>query len=636
MRPKPRLLALLFGLAIALDASAARTLEEYRYFRALSIDLVGRMPARAEIAAFEAEGFDLSAWIEQKLQGPMYAERLRRAYLDLLRLEIGGNFQFVLSSLILRRRQVLGPDGQPVLIYYREGQRRPRVETDGVFCLTQAETGLQFPRNADAIGTPIPVSQEALDANTVLVKPWWLYRDYRETDPAQLFGQSWTLATHGFAPVTGLLAEQDGGVTTVRVRVCKEEALTAETGTVFATGRTTAPPAGTPPPYGRLVQLPLDSVFARQHAGEPISCTTGTAFPSSADCGCGSGLERCMPGDSFANDPRAFTFPTRAPLGFDQPFDQTPQAQSSWNRFWWGQEAVQFLDDLFLADRDLREALSGRHTRVNGPLAQFYRSTAGLTCCGNGTYFNYVEPEPLVDHAALPALPPHETGTWVRIDRGPRAAGILTMPIFLTKYGTRRARAHIVYNAFLCKEFVAGTNVQLTPSTEPNLMIRPGCSTCHASLEPLSAYFSRIVESDWTYLPPAKFPVHSTVCRGAEPQRIPGYCRTFYDPAFTNAERGTLRGAYASAENAEAGPAGLAAFVTGTPDFPACVAKNLFSSFLGRAPTPDDAPLLSELSRAFVEGGYRMRAAVRALLRAPAYRRANNLLPGAWRQGGAP
>lgn len=31
-------------------------------------------------------------------------------------------------------------------------------------------------------------------------------------------------------------------------------------------------------------------------------------------------------------------------------------------------------------------------------------------------------------------------------DRGPHASGILTMPIFLAKYGSRRARAHVVYS----------------------------------------------------------------------------------------------------------------------------------------------------------------------------------------------
>ena len=40
---------------------------------------------------------------------------------------------------------------------------------------------------------------------------------------------------------------------------------------------------------------------------------------------------------------------------------------------------------------------------------------------------------------------------WDRVeDRGPRAAGVLTMPVFLTKYASRRARGAAVYQAFLC------------------------------------------------------------------------------------------------------------------------------------------------------------------------------------------
>jgi GNAT superfamily N-acetyltransferase len=62
--------------------------------------------------------------------------------------------------------------------------------------------------------------------------------------------------------------------------------------------------------------------------------------------------------------------------------------------------------------------------------------------------------------------------------------------------------------------FLAG-NIQLKPSTEPNLMIRDGCSTCHTTLEPLAGYFSRVVENDWTYLPPDKFPVLNPACKVA-------------------------------------------------------------------------------------------------------------------------
>ncbi|MGZ5970079.1 MAG: hypothetical protein ACXWP4_20545, partial [Polyangiales bacterium] len=66
-----------FALVAALATIAAspraegstKKLVEYRHFRALSIDLLGRMPTREEIAAFEADNFDMDAWIDRHLEG---------------------------------------------------------------------------------------------------------------------------------------------------------------------------------------------------------------------------------------------------------------------------------------------------------------------------------------------------------------------------------------------------------------------------------------------------------------------------------------------------------------------------------------------------------------------------------------
>src|SRR5215467_11193258 len=138
--------AAIAALALA-DEHPPRRLQDYRYFRALSIDLAGRVPTRDEVADFSRPDFDLDGWIEQHLTGPAYAERLRRVYMDLLRLEIGPSFQFVPNSIVLRRETVMGPDGKDVYIYYRRGQRRVPEGTDGSFCLTPAETGLEFPPN---------------------------------------------------------------------------------------------------------------------------------------------------------------------------------------------------------------------------------------------------------------------------------------------------------------------------------------------------------------------------------------------------------------------------------------------------------------------------------------------------------
>lgn len=596
-------------VAVAASARAERTLPDYRYFRALSIDLQGRPPTTAELTAFEQPSFDLDAWIDTHLTGDAYAERLERIYMDRLRLDVGNTFQFVPPALVLRRQQVLGPDGAPLHVYFRRGQRRVDAATDGDFCLTPADTGLSFPPNAAPIGTAKPVSQAVLDRKTVVVRPWWLYADYRAVLPVDRISAEWKTRFPGFAPAPGLYED-------ATVRVCREEAQTVETGTVYASGRPNHK-KGDPLPAGRLTPPPNDSGFARRNRGRAVSCLSGTGFQSSVECGCGIGLERCLPGAGAQLDPPGFFTPTHLPLGPDLPFEATPKPISEWPKLWWSEEARRFLDSIFLEDRDFREVLTSRATEVNGPLAQFYRFMAGATCCGPAAEAGYTAPEPLVDPAAVPtALIPEDTATWMPVaDRGPHAAGIFTMPIFLTKYGSRRARAHVAYSAFLCKDFVADT-AKLAPSSEPDLTKRPGCATCHQTLEPMAAYFTRIAESDWTWLPASTFPMQLPRCSRDKP---PGFCTKVYDPAF-----GMLRSAHASPSHAEAGPAGLAHEIVTAPEFAPCVVQNVASSLLGRPLAPEDDAWKTQLVRVFVDGGYRMKSLVRAIVTSPRYRSGND------------
>jgi hypothetical protein len=630
------LICLLCALAVASPAlvHADKSLQDYRYFRALSVDLNGRVPSRDEIAQFEADGFDVSAFIDAHLSGAAYAERVARVYTDLLRLEVGTAFQYVPGANVLRRVTLKDARGADVYVYFRQSQRRARAETDASFCLTQAETGLQFPKNTAPTGTPINISDDVLDRYTTVVKPWWLYDDYRAAAPTDRYdAHAWPASAAGFTPTAGLLVESDKTTPTQQVRVCAEEAAAADSGTIYASGRTTKPATGTTPPDGRLDFPPLDNAYATANTGKSVSCAGSVAYAMSNDCGCGVGLERCMPGDGPGFDPAAFTFPTRTPLGWDQPFDSVSQPQSSWARMWWGQEVVQFIDHILLEDRDFREILTGRYSYVNGPLANFYRSFAPTSHPIQALSFSYADPEPLFDPASLPKdLLPEQVADWRKVeDRGPHAAGIMTMPVFLAKYGSRRARAHVLWNAFACKDFIA-ENLQLTPSTEPNLMIRPGCQACHATLEPLAAYFTRIQESTWEFLPADKLPLSSSKCAVADPTKMSGTCSMFYDPAFTTKTAATLRGAYASNENAEAGPAGIAAQLTNTSDFSMCVANNVASAFLGRPLTSDDATLQAQLAATFSSGGFRMRALVKALLLSNTYRNGNDLSSSALRQ----
>lgn len=635
MRRATPLLALpvaLSALALASPAEAAPTLDDYRHFRALSLDLLGRIPTRAELADFEKDGFDVDAWIAANLKKSGYVDRIRQIYMDLFRFEIAPSVNFVPQATTLRRQTIMGPNGKDLYVYFRSGQRRTRTETDGVFCLTPAETGYQYPKNAAATpygAGPHPVLQADLDAYTVVVKPWWLYSDYKSKTPVDRYDPStWASKFAGYVPAAALLVEPDGTTPTTSIRICKEEAQTAATGTIVAT----AYAKGMPLTPGRLEPFPQDSKYVTDHKGQPVSCSSQLGGNFAVDCGCGVGLERCMPGDGPGFSPRAFTFTSREPLGFELPLDQVGQAASNWNHLWWGEEASRYIGYILSEDRDFREILTGHYTLVNGPLAQFYRASAPTSCCGNGVYFGYTQAEPLFDPAALPAnLLPHDVSTWEVVqDRGKYASGILTMPALLVKYGSRRARAHVLYNAFKCQDFIAG-NIQLKPSTEPNLMVRDGCATCHTTLEPLAAYFSRVVENDWTYLPPDKFPLLNPTCKvsmpGANP---PSTCSNYYDPAFASTTQGVLRGAYPDAlsnpttQHADLGPAGIAEELVNDPAFPACAAQNVAVALLGRQLTPDDAGFREDLAQAFVTGGYKMSVLVDAVLKSSRYRASNN------------
>src|SRR5262249_50780893 len=163
--------------------------------------------------------------------------------------------------------------------------------------------------------------------------------------------------------------------------------------------------------------------------------------------------------------------------------------------------------------------------------------------------------------------------------------------------------------------FVA-ESVKLAPSSEPDLTKRPGCSTCHQTLEPMASYFTRIMESDWTYLPADRFPMSDARCARGKGGPI---CKTIYDPAFDK-----LRGGYASVASAEAGPAGLASAITSSPEFAPCVVDSVAQSLLGRPLAPEDAGWKAALAKAFVDGGYRMRALVQAIVTSPRYRDAND------------
>lgn len=636
------------ALAVSLSAAPAHatrplTAQDYRYFRALSIDLTGAVPSPQDIAAFEADGFNLDAWIDAHLDGHAYTQqqlsgtgfdpatpgrgyvdRLTSIYMDRLRLRVGPQFLIYFYATWLDRVQVVGPDGRRIFVYYRSSQRRRPADNAGHgFCLSQSELGFVpgrgDPNDAAPPSGAIPVSQATLDAHTTVVRPWWLYSDYRSANPTDLFDPSFgpnggfhRTPRPGYVPTHWMLQDPDGSPAT-EIRVCNDEAQTAE-------------------------NAPADD------GSGPVSCRSGSGVGMATGCGCGPGLEWCQPLPHYAF---AWDTHTTIPLGYDQPFNTVQSGSYPYNKFWWGEEVVHLFNYVFGEDHDFRDVLTARYALENGPMRQFYQATADARCCRaeflaipSGVPQLMRQPTPLFDPHALPDdLGPQDVSRWALVpDRGSLASGFLTMPAFLTKFGSRRAKAHVLYQTFLCRDFVAPTiQLRATAHPEPDLRVREGCSACHAALEPLAAYFSRYVQSELVFMPPSLVPSLNPSCHATADGGAPGnWCTSIYDPALGYGLTGTFAGTASSlAANADAGAAGIAQYLTGHHDFAGCVTDTIAGSFLGRQLSSDDAALRQSLTDAFVASGYRPRALVRALVRSDAYRRVNNLESGAWRAGGA-
>ena len=138
----------------------------------------------------------------------------------------------------------------------------------------------------------------------------------------------------------------------MQIRVCKEEA-------------------------GTLAQAPMDTAPTNM-----LDCRTGYGVANSQGCGCGPGLELCMPAAHFlASQPRgAFVSSRNTLLGVDDPTDAQTFEYRTWQSLWVAQEPQVFLYNLFLQDRDFRDVVSAKYTYVNGPLAQFYKLSSRSNC----------------------------------------------------------------------------------------------------------------------------------------------------------------------------------------------------------------------------------------------------------------
>jgi hypothetical protein len=279
-------------------------------------------------------------------------------------------------------------------------------------------------------------------------------------------------------------------------------------------------------------------------------------------------------------------------------------------------------------DLSYLELFTSRVAYVNGPLAHFYRYQTRLPA---HVRFNELP----IDPALLPDLAFTDEDTWVEVELGEEQSGILTSPMYLMKFQTRRARTNRFYNAFLCQPFQPPDsgipNVSSTSQTL-NLRERPGCNYCHAILEPAGSHWARWGEYGVGYLDPAHFPVHDDACERCadDGTSCPESCATYYVVDPLSSEEDPFVGSLKAFEfledrhvpNTEQGPKKLAYDGVVDGRLPRCVAQRTAEWLLGRSPYPWEADWVDELASGFVDSDFRWRRLVKAIVTSDSYRRA--------------
>ena len=214
------------------------------------------------------------------------------------------------------------------------------------------------------------------------------------------------------------------------------------------------------------------------------------------------------------------------------------------------------------------------------------------------------------------ALTPEDTATWLPVaDRGPHASGILTMPVFLTKYGSRRARAHVALQRVpvqgLRRRLGQARAVGRSGSDEAAglLVVSSDARADGRVLHARAGIGLDVVAGE-----------HLPDDAGRRARRSPRAC----------ASRSTIRRSTSCAARTprrrtpRPGRPGSRSDLVTAPEFAPCVVENVAQSLLGRSLAPEDDAWKLQLVKTFVDGGYRMKALVRAIVKSPRYRAGND------------
>lgn len=219
--------------------------------------------------------------------------------------------------------------------------------------------------------------------------------------------------------------------------------------------------------------------------------------------------------------------------------------------------------------------------------------------------------------------------TWTEVDRKGLHAGVLTLPAYLLRFQTDRARANRFRIDFMCEYFVPPEN----PSTvgcdvgAPDLTERCTCEYCHEKLEPMAAHFGLFAEAGTTQMTDAAmFPSYNEACKDNKS----GLCNRFY---VTSGDRAGWLLPFEWAEahpeyetNITAGPRKLAEEIIDSGVFAQCAVKKAFTHFVKRdiraqGDATDEYALLLSLADDFQASGYSFPVLVQKITALSQYRR---------------
>ena len=338
----------------------------------------------------------------------------------------------------------------------------------------------------------------------------------------------------------------------------------------------------------------VDSVKIK---GKTATCNT-PAGVASPECGCGKGLEYCYPAGTIVDNVVKSAMREQLDL---------------------------LVDEAATGSLPYTDLILTTKAKENGPLAFWKKNLA--TNYSTSLTFNVPDPqEPILDKA-------YTDQTWTEVDRGGKHAGVLTLPAYLLRFQTNKARANRFRIDFTCQYFVPPAELKPAAGCDPvaeDITQRCNCQYCHQTLEPLAAYFGGFAESGTTIMTDKTlFPVTDTKCDSANPT---AFCGRFYATQPDSHNAGTLLPFQFAdthpeyAPRIDAGPRELAQSIIDDGTFAQCTVKNLFYHFAGRdirveGAETDELELMGQLASGFAKNGYDMRWLVQQIVSLPQYRR---------------